>query len=218
MGHDEPTIPTTDRSRTARARLSWQRLPFIWALAVLVAVMGLALLPARDALAERITVTTDVDENLDGGGAGCSLREAIVAANTVSDYNGCIRDVPASAIDEIVFQIPPSGQKMIVVDQTNLGNLPQISVSLTINGRSQGGAIGDPPLIAAVSSELPITSSDPGFPSTIGLDILGSTGTEVITVIALAIGQFDVGVYISDGDGVFVYGNYVRAGRHDGRP
>ncbi|MDA0245213.1 MAG: CSLREA domain-containing protein [Chloroflexi bacterium] len=73
--------------------------------------------------AATITVTTEVDE--DGGGADCSLREAITAANSNAAYGGCAAGT--AGLDTIAF----SG----VTGTINLGSaLPNLAESIQING------------------------------------------------------------------------------------
>lgn len=79
--------------------------------------------------AATITVTTTADED-DDPGAGCSLFEAITAANTDAAYGGCPAGDGADTINV------PAGTYV-----TNSNQLPAISGSLTILGDSAGGTI-----------------------------------------------------------------------------
>jgi CSLREA domain-containing protein len=73
-----------------------------------------------------ITVNTSADENT--ANASCSLREAIIAANTNAAYNGCPTGSGA-VVDEVNFSAG--------VTQINLtGELPTITERVTVNGFS----------------------------------------------------------------------------------
>jgi CSLREA domain-containing protein len=76
------------------------------------------------AQAATIVVTTAVDEDLDN--ADCSLREAIIAANSDNAYNGCSAGSGADIIDLSNF-----------TSYTLSGVLPNVSSDITIAG---GGA------------------------------------------------------------------------------
>jgi CSLREA domain-containing protein len=103
-------------------------------LVVAVFALGLAmlmLLPtqvARGAPSSLITVNTLADE--DFGNPDCSLREAIIAANTDSSYNGC---PTGSGADTIIFGLAGT----IILSST----LPTISNTLTIHGHAEGTTI-----------------------------------------------------------------------------
>lgn len=80
------------------------------------------------AYAATITVNTTLDEN--GTGANCSLREAIIAANTDSFFGGCTAGSGADIInfDSVVFATPQT----ITLTVSRL-DVPLTSV-ITING------------------------------------------------------------------------------------
>jgi CSLREA domain-containing protein len=97
-------------------------------------VAGVALLFAmqvRAAPATEIVVTTAADNVADDG--QCSLREAILAANSDSPVGGC---AGGSGVDTVHFAIPGAGPHTIQLQSP----LPVISAPLVINGYSQGGA------------------------------------------------------------------------------
>jgi len=70
--------------------------------AVLLSLLGGAVF-ATPARAATITVTTTADEY--GAGAGCSLREAIRAANSNAAFGGC--SAGAAGADTIMFRQEP---------------------------------------------------------------------------------------------------------------
>src|SRR5215218_9609084 len=70
----------------ARPTPFWRRSRLLVALAMVAAMLSIA----RPSYAAGIAVTTTADEfNTTGTGAGCSLREAIQAANTDAAFGGC---------------------------------------------------------------------------------------------------------------------------------
>ncbi|MBL8171656.1 MAG: CSLREA domain-containing protein, partial [Acidobacteria bacterium] len=81
-----------------------------------------------------ITVNTVADQN--GTGADCSLREAIIAANTNAAFGGC--PAGASGLDTIVFNLPAFIQPTINVGSTGAGPLPAIAEPVVIDGSSAG--------------------------------------------------------------------------------
>ena len=98
--------------------------------AAAVLTLGLLLVFANPAWAETISVTTTNDENNNTGtGQGCSLREAVIAANTNTPRGGC-----------------PTGGGADTILVPDLGNY-----ALTIGGRNEDGArTGDLDITSAV--------------------------------------------------------------------
>ena len=98
------------------------------ALAVMAsAAVVAAAWPRRAVAAAIISVNTVVDEDVDNG--ACSLREAIIAANTNANYHGCLA-AGAGAGDTIAFEIG-SGTPAINLGATPL---PTITEAVTIDG------------------------------------------------------------------------------------
>ena len=98
------------------------------ALAVMAsAAVVAAAWPRRAVAAAIISVNTVVDEDVDNG--DCSLREAIIAANTNANYHGCLA-AGAGAGDTIAFEIG-SGTPTITLGATPL---PAITEAVTIDG------------------------------------------------------------------------------------
>jgi CSLREA domain-containing protein len=86
----------------------------------------LAIAPARPARAAMIEVNSPVDE--DANNDGCSLREAIIAANTNKSHNGCAAGTGSG--DMIVFNLG-TGTPIINIGSTPL---PTITEPVTIDG------------------------------------------------------------------------------------
>jgi trimeric autotransporter adhesin len=85
-------------------------------------------IPIQIAVPVAFTVTSNADPgNGDCNSGGCTLREAIVAANNNSN---------ALAIDDIRFAIPGSGPHSIILASP----LPTITQPVTIDGYTQAGA------------------------------------------------------------------------------
>ena len=109
----------------------------LWLLAVL-AMVAVMLSLASSADAAGITVTTTADEF--GTGAGCSLREAVQAANTNAAFGGC----PAgSGADTISV---PAGTYVLTLtgieDANTAGDL-DVTSSMTLDGVGAGSTIID---------------------------------------------------------------------------
>jgi CSLREA domain-containing protein len=157
----------------------------------LLAVMALAVLTAvaRPQLAHgaaTIVVNTTADEDV--ANAACSLREAIIAANTNASYKGCSA-VGAGVNDTIVFNIG-AGTPTINVGATQL---PVITQWVTIDGgagRVELHGPGGPP----VSGRHGLTVGNGGF------------GTIIRNLV---VNNFaDDGIFIN-ADEVYVYGCFI---------
>lgn len=134
--------------------------------------------------AATIVVDTVADEDLQNG--DCSLREAIVAANTNASYNGCTA-TGAAANDMIVFDLETP---KIEIGSTSL---PAITESVTIDGD-----VGR------------VELHGPGAPRVSGKHGLiinpGGSGT---TIRNLVVNNFaDDGIYI-DADDVSILGCFI---------
>lgn len=134
--------------------------------------------------AATIVVDTVMDEDLQNG--DCSLREAIVAANTNASYRGCTA-TGAGANDMIVFDIDPP---TIEIGSTPL---PAITESVTIDG-------------GAGRVEL----HGPGGPRVSGQHgLIVNSGGSGTTIRNLVVNNFaDDGIYI-DADNVSVLGCFI---------
>src|SRR5262245_59791015 len=91
-------------------------------LAVVVLFAGVA--------AADVTVDTTVDADVDD--TACSLREAIVAVNTIASHYGCVRS--AAAIDQILFDLG-TGTPTITVVGTDL---PRFDAPVIVDGATGG--------------------------------------------------------------------------------
>ena len=118
-----------------------RRLPLSLVPALLVVLLLLAglLVPTRAAYAATITVTTTADEF--GNGAGCSLREAIQAANTDAAFGGC----PAGSGDDTIT-LPAGTYTLTLVgsadDLNQTGDL-DIRSNITMTGAGAASTIVD---------------------------------------------------------------------------
>lgn len=143
--------------------------------------------PCFEALEPRVllstfTVTTTVD------GVVGSLREAITLANVNPGH------------DHIVFDIPDSGVQTI----SPLGELPEITDSLTIDGYSQPGASPNT-LANGNDAVLLIVLDGQNVADVDGLTI--RSGGSVIR--GLVIQGFTDGIQIADGGGNIISGNFI---------
>ncbi len=109
------------------------------ALSALVLSSGLVLTATPAHADATITVTTTANEN--GFGPNCSLREAIVAANTDADFGGCVAAGSYGA-DTIVlapnanYILATVDNDMAVAPGTTVGptGLPVVTTEITIEG------------------------------------------------------------------------------------
>lgn len=86
--------------------------------------------------------TITVNSNLDGtpaADASCTLREAIIAANTDTAFNGC---AAGSGADTIAFAIGSGAQGITLLEP-----LPDITETVTIDGTTQPGYSGAPLIV-----------------------------------------------------------------------
>ncbi len=106
--------------------------------AVIGASLALSLLIASGALASTITVNSVADTIGDDG--ACTLREAIIAANTDTasgvSAGECAAGEVAPTVDTIAFAIPGAGVHTI----SPLSALPMITQPVTIDGYTQPGS------------------------------------------------------------------------------
>jgi CSLREA domain-containing protein len=159
-----------------------RRISFLAATAV-TTIIGFGV-PHPVHAAATIVVDTVTDEDLQN--ADCSLREAIVAANTNASYNGCTA-TGAGANDMIVFDIDPP---TIAIGSTSL---PAITESVTIDGGEGRVELHGP--------------GGPRVPGKHGLIVnSGGSGT---TIRNLVVNNFaDDGIYI-DADDVSILGCFI---------
>jgi titin len=136
--------------------------------------------------AAMIVVNTLADEDINNG--SCSLREAIVAANTNASYNGCAA-VGAGVNDEIKFDLG-GGTPTINIGGTPL---PAITEWVTVNG-GNGRVVLHGPGGPPVSGHHGLTVTRDGF------------GTIIRNLV---INNFpDDGIRI-EGDEVWVFGCFI---------
>jgi CSLREA domain-containing protein len=147
-------------------------------LSSLAVVAALILVPAA-ASAATITPTIVTDE--DAANADCSLREAVTAANTDGNYNGCVA-VGATEdenADEIVLQsgmtYPLGGTGLNGVDNANAkGDLDILDEPVTIEASGSGRATID--ANGAVTGD-----------RVLEVDPLSTSGVTTVTLTNLAI-------------------------------
>jgi CSLREA domain-containing protein len=168
------------------------------ALGLLVAALVVAALmllgassPARASTTFTVTNTTDANNTCD---AGCSLREAILAANATP------------GADAIRFNIPGTGVKTISV----ASDLPDITDPLTIDGYSQPGSSLN--TLAKGTNAVLMIQLDGNDTAGNGLEIV----TDDVVVRGLAIGRFNFnGIEVDNVEGVGapsgvrIQGNFV---------
>lgn len=128
--------------------------------------------------AATLIVNSNADTVANNG--ACTLREAIIAANTNAPSGMAMGECPAGSIegqDQIIFAIPGNGPHTITPGSA----LPNIGSSLSIDGYSQPGASANTlvGLTEGFNAVLAIVI-DGGPPSNVsrpGLNILGPSGS-----------------------------------------
>jgi CSLREA domain-containing protein len=108
-------------------------------LLAIVAIVAALLVVGRPGPAQgaaSIVVDTTLDEDVDN--AICSLREAIIAANTNASYHGCAA-AGAGVNDQITFNVGGTGTPAIEISSTPL---PPITEWVTIDGGAGRVAAG----------------------------------------------------------------------------
>ena len=166
----------------------------MWALGLLVVLVAAGLtLAAGPAHAETFTVDSTIDP---GNGtcsvtAGCTLREAITAAN----------DAPGR--DSIAFNIPGAGVKTI----TPIFELPKITEAVTIDGYTQPGSRPNSRASGAIDAVVLIELD--GFTLESGQEGLIIDASNVV-VRGLAINRFLAhGINVVGGAGTRIEGNFL---------
>ena len=201
------------RSYSETLNVGFQNLRFaaVTAIASLVAIAS----PCPTHGAATIVVNTPADEDVNDNFT-CSLREAIIAANTNTSYHGC--DARGAGVNDLItFEI---ANQHINVGATPL---PAITEWVTINGNS-GGAdriVIHGPGGAAVSGHHGLTIAHDGFGTTIRNLVINNFGddgifinADEVTVLGSFIGTDASGTMAVPnlGFGIQVSGNGVRIG------
>jgi CSLREA domain-containing protein len=130
------------------------------------------LLAPLSALAATITVTSTADTAANDG--VCTLREAIIAANTNTASGAAAGECAAGAagLDTIVFNIPGSGVQTIAPASA----LPLISEAVFINGYSQPGSSANTnPLSGGINAVLLIELNENGPIGSLTINAAGTT-------------------------------------------
>jgi sugar lactone lactonase YvrE len=175
-------------------------------LAVLAVVAGLAL-AVEPAGADTFTVdwTGDIGDSnrgdgrcTDRGSNACSLRAAIEEANATRNE------------DRIEFNIPgPSGTKAIqIVDSPLQGELEPIAHPLTIDGQTQSGLTGNPPIVLRGTRNLEWGLKVTGGSSVIRGLVIRNFGSDATGPDSPAEG----GIVLEGGGANTIEGNFVGVG------
>jgi CSLREA domain-containing protein len=154
--------------------------------AATIASLGAIAAPRRADGAATYVVNTAVDEDVDNG--ACSLREAIIAANTNANYHGCAA-ANAGVGDSITFNLG-AGTPTINISTTQL---PAITQAVTIDGGANKVELhgpGGPP----VSGHHGLTVTQTGFGTIIRNLVINNAA--------------DDGIFIN-ADEVWVFGCYI---------
>jgi CSLREA domain-containing protein len=176
---------TARASAAASRRTGWHR-PGALGLALLIAALSLAAMTVRVAPAEAATFTVNATNDVDDGActaSHCSLREALNAANRLSDA------------DTITFALGDGGHETIGVGPQPL----RATFPVIIDGTTQPGYAGTPIV------ELDGTLSSPRQG---GLNFLHQSGGS--TVRGLVVNRFSgVGINLQSSGNYRIEGNYI---------
>lgn len=158
---------------------------------LIIAILGVLLIsmPVQEAHAASIVVNTAADENLNN--AYCSLREAIIAANTDAAYRGC---AAGSGTDTITF-----GGNYTITAGTS--ELPTISTAMIISGNGPANTI-----IQAQACDPVATGNGCAFRR--GLDVW-NTGSLTLVGVTVQHGAEQYGGGIRNDGGVLTLSNVV---------
>lgn len=165
---------------------------------VLFSLFALSITYAAEPVAAIVVTTTADNQTVDGE---CSLREAIIAANTNTAVDSC---AAGAGRDVIRFGIPGDGPHIIKVQSP----LPAITASIAIDGYSQAGATTNTnraPQALNTVLKIMIDGSDLPTGETAGLHIQA----EETLIRGLAIGGFTFGILLAEGDNHAIEGNFI---------
>ncbi len=161
--------------------------------------------------AATITVNSTADTAANDG--VCTLREAIIAANTNTASGALAGECAAGAaagVDDIVFNIPGAGVKLIAPAT----QLPQITTPIHINGYTQPGASANSLVATAGSNAVFLIEIDNGgTPNAATLTVSGaSAANSIIEGLALSRSAnasccANMGVYVTATSNVWIRGN-----------
>ncbi len=171
------------------------------ALACALACAATFLIPAS-ARAATITVNSTSDTAANDG--VCTLREAIIAANTNTASGALPGECVAGAagLDTIAFNIAGAGVKTIAV----LTPLPPISEAITIDGYTQPGSVVNTNPTSAGTNAVLLISVD--FSSQVGVTF-SAIAPSTIRGLVIAPSR-DVGIYLNAGsNGSTIEGNFI---------
>ncbi len=171
----------------------------------LIAGVVLALRPALIARAATISVNTTTDEyNSDGD---CSLREAIVAANTDTAVDACPAGNGADMIEvptgTYILSLVPSG-----TDDATSGDL-NITADLTLSGSGPNVTTSDANGIDRVVeilngsdvsiSRLTLSGGNSGIVTGGGILVYGASSTLNLTLVRVTANTSSAGIYVTNG-------------------
>ena len=178
-----------------------------------ICLLGLANVVISQALwAATITVNSVADTAANDG--VCTLREAIIAANTNMASGASAGECAAGAaagVDDIVFNIPAAGVKLI----TPATQLPQITTPVHIKGYTQPGASANGNGASLGSNALILIEIDNGLVTNDYTLYLNGAGASGSTIEGLALSRSanaaccaNIGIFVQSADNVWVRGNF----------
>ena len=173
------------------------------ALLAVAAFTMLRILPAR--AAATITVNSTADDQANDG--VCTLREAIIAANTDTASGAAVGEcVAGSGVDTIEFDIGPlDGSVKTIAPESQL---PEITSQLTIDGYTQDNAVPNTAVSPAPFNGtllVELSGENAGSPGVNGLTIKADNSI----IQGLSINRFSYDGIVVAADHVKVWGVYL---------
>ena len=151
----------TSGSRATSARHRWRRIGAIASCSVVLMAFTNLVLPSVASAAGTIAVNTPAD--LNGIGPGCSLRDAILSANSGSDVGGC---AGASGTTDTIDV--PAGFYDLASGELDVGTA--YGSNITIQGAGSGDTIID-----QASASARVFNLDPNVVGSVAISISGVT-------------------------------------------
>ncbi|MCC7367111.1 MAG: right-handed parallel beta-helix repeat-containing protein [Chloroflexi bacterium] len=173
--------------------------------------VGIVLAGVAVQSAQATTITVNDAGDALGDDGSCTLREAIVAANTNTasgpSAGECLAGQAAPTVDLIVFNIPGGGPHVI----SPLTDLPPIVEPVHINGYTQLGASANTQAALANGSDAVFQIELRGSAGVALIGLTFNAGSGGSTVQGLAITDFITGgIQVNTGaDGVTIQGNLI---------
>jgi CSLREA domain-containing protein len=180
---------------------------FVLLRAFVLAWLAAVTWPAVTSFAETITVTSAADPVFLSDSDGCTLREAIMAANQNAPINECAAG-EQSVRDLIVFAILPFDGTVKTITVQSIA-LPLMTAPTEINGYTQDDAVEYDPA-NGVEARLRIEINGQNTSGGIGIGSNSIVRGLIINRVTSNVGVPGPGIYVTDdGHGATIAGNFI---------